>query len=452
MPVRSAFTGSSNGWFLSVDATVLRECAQNDQVATLGIVSNAFTGRGDNAIGSPSKGVSTFGYLQLENKPVENEEVPVPSPRTGVKSSIENNEFPGSAIEYEVDGTSKGIAGVSVVRKEGNCKSVSKKRKSKRIKEDTMRDDTSNVDDASVVGLGDRAVQQDIEVVAKILENENKEVVMEIEVLKEHEHTDCNNGNTKNDIGTPVSMKEAAEPGLTANVKHKKRKRSLTVDSKEILKVETAAQKDEAHKSDEAHEERKESTDQFELKNENYRYDVEHKDDKVTGATLDTVTPAKKKRKKRKEKSGEKTLSKAKLINDFNVDISSHHDLEDLQKIKNSSEDQSSEKFNGTDPLKTIVEGSRRKGKKNSSNPHETPVLTSSRNVEEADPSSIRKGGQEEISLSKGDTIWEKGEHSKVPVLFVLTLYHVKISVLCFFCIEIKLIKEIRFRILKIYY
>ncbi|XP_017418789.1 uncharacterized protein LOC108329203 isoform X2 [Vigna angularis] len=409
MPVRSAFTGSLQSWFVSVDATVVRECSQNYQVATLGIVSNALTGRGDNAIGSPSKGV-----LQLENKLVENVEVPVPSPcvsqhtgkgageklDTGVKSSGENIELPGSAIEYEVDGTDKNIGSVCVVRKERNSKSVSdssRKRKGKRKKEDAFRDDTSNVDDASVVGLSDCAIQQDIEVVAKTLENANKEVIMEFEVLKEHQHTDGNNRNTKRDLDTAVSMKEASEPELISDKKHKKRKRSLIDDSKELFKEETAAQKDEAHKSDEAHEERKELKDQFELKNENYRYGVEYKDDKVTGDILDTVTPAKKKRKCSKEKS----LSKAKLINDFNVEISSHHDLEKLQKIKNSNDDQSAEKFSDTDPLRTILEGRRRKGKKNSSNPHETHLISSFRNVEEEDHSSIQKGGQEEISLPK---------------------------------------------------
>ncbi|XP_014494429.1 uncharacterized protein LOC106756489 isoform X2 [Vigna radiata var. radiata] len=407
MPVRSAFTPSQS-WFVNVDATVVRECSQNYQVASLGIVSNALTGRGDNAIGSPSKGV-----LQLENKPVENVEVPVPSPcvsqhtgkgageklDTGVKSSVENIELPGSAMEYEVDGTNKNIGGVCAVRKERNSKSVSdssRKGKVKRKKEDAFRDDTSNVDDASVVGLSDCAIQQDIEVVAKTLENANKEVIMEIEVLKEHQHTDGNNSNTKSDLDTAVSMKEASEPELIADKKHEKRKRSLIDDSKEIFKEETAAQKDEAHKSDEAHEERKELKDQFELRNENYRYGVEYKDDKVTGDILDTVSPAKKKRKCKKERS----LSTAKLINDYNVDISSHHDLENLQKIKNSNDDQSAEKFSDTDPLRTIVEGRRRKGKKNSSNPYETPLISSSRNVVE-DHSSIQNGGPEEISLSK---------------------------------------------------
>ncbi|XP_027920713.1 ankyrin repeat domain-containing protein 11-like [Vigna unguiculata] len=425
MPVRSAFTGTLKSWLVSVDATVVRECSRNYQVATLGIVSNALTGRGDNGICSPSKGVSTFGNFnlqQLEKKPVENAEVPVRSPcvsqhsgkgaaeklDTGVKSSVENNDLPGSAMEYEVDGTNKSIEGVCVVRKERNSKSVSdlsRKRKGKRKKEDAFRDDTLNVGDASVVGLGDCAIQQDIEVVAKTLENANKEVIMEIDVLKEHMHTDCNNSNTKNDINTAVSLQEASEPELSADKKHKKRKRSLSDDSKEIFKEETAAQKDEAHKSDEAHEERKELKDQFELKNENYRYGVEYKDDKVTGDILDAETPTKKKRKSSKEKSRDKSLPRAKLINDFNVDISSHHDLEDLQKIKNSNDDQSSaEKFSDNDTLRTIL-GRRRKGKKNSSNPHETPLITSSRNVEEEDHSSIQRGDQEEISLSKDMTM-----------------------------------------------
>ncbi|RDX67502.1 hypothetical protein CR513_53609, partial [Mucuna pruriens] len=517
MPVKSAFSGFNKNWFLSVDASVLGESAQNEQlfshgspnrVACLGIASNALIGIGDNAISFPSKRVSGFDNFklpQLENRLVENEAIPVASPcvsehtgkgglknldtgvtpssvnNTGIplpgsvpetedrcfvnrkllpslniecevdgsgkdikddrdvceenplmsvpsakkkrkskrkkedtvwgdsskddfasvdnplsfpskRASGVNNELPGSPIECEVDGTNKGIKDACIVREEGNCKSVSnvkKKQKSRRKKEDTLRDDTSKENDASVIGSV--IIQQDIEVVANPSENAGKEVIKETEVLKEHQHTDCNNNNTNNDIDTAASMKEASESGPATNKKNRKRKRPLTVDSKQMFKVETASQKDEVQKLDEAHKERKKSKDRFELMNEKSRDDVEHKHNKVTE---DTGPPAKKK-KKGKEKSGEKSLSKAKLINDFNVDNASHHVLEDQQKITNSNADQSAD----TDPLRTSVQGRRRKGKISSSNPHETPVVTSSRKDEEADHSSIQRGGvQEEIS------------------------------------------------------
>ena len=149
---------------------------------------------------------------------------------------------------------------------------MKKKLKGKRKKLGTLQHDTSKVNDASVVGSGDYTIQQDIEVIANPSEDADKEVTKETEILKEHQHTDCNNNNTKNDIDVAAS----------ANKKHKKRKRSLTVDSKEMFKVETAIQKDEMHKSDEAHKERKESKEQFELKNEKSRDDVEYKQDQVT--------------------------------------------------------------------------------------------------------------------------------------------------------------------------
>ncbi|KAG4995546.1 hypothetical protein AAZX31_11G250300 [Glycine max] len=487
MPVRSAFSGVKESWFLTVDVSVLRECAQNDQLFSLGIANNALT------VGSPSKRGCTFDNFklpQLDNRPVENEEIPVASPHVlkhtgkGVKSSghhdtgtplpgsipetedhcfvnrklpslntecevdgsgkgikddrnvceeapvssakkirksnrkkqdmvqddnskdaaavdnalsfpskrasSANNELPGSRIECEVDGTNEGIKDACIVHEEGNCKSVSsvkKKQKGKRKKEDAVQHDTSKVNDSSVVGSGDYTIQQDIQVVANPSEDADKEVIKETEILKEHQHADGSNNNTKNDIDVAAS----------ANKKHKKRKRSLTVDSKEMFKVETAIQKDEMHKSDEAHKERKESKEQFELKNEKSRDDVEYKQDQVTEDILNTGPPAKKKR-NGKEKSGEESLSKANLINDFNVDSTSHHILEDQQKIKNSNADQSAEHFDDTNPPRTSVRGRRKKGKINSSNPYETPVVTSSRKDEEADCSSIQRGVQKEIS------------------------------------------------------
>ncbi|KAG5093340.1 hypothetical protein JHK84_048928 [Glycine max] len=319
------------------------------------------------------------------------------------RASGANNELPGSRIEHEVDGTIEGIKDACIVHEEGNCKSVSnvkKKLKGKRKKLGTLQHDTSKVNDASVVGSGDYTIQQDIEVIANPSEDADKEVTKETEILKEHQHTDCNNNNTKNDIDVAAS----------ANKKHRKRKRSLAVDSKEMFKVETAIQQDEVHKSNEAHKEKKESKEQFELKNEKSRDDVEYKQDQVTEDILNTGPPAKKKR-NGKEKSVEVILSKAKLINHFNGDNASHHILEDQQKIKNSNADQSAKHFDDTDPPRTSVQGRRKKGKINSSNPHETPVVTSSRKGEEADCSSIQRGVQEEISedaLSSKDNSMRK--------------------------------------------
>ncbi|KAG4923137.1 hypothetical protein JHK87_048677 [Glycine soja] len=319
------------------------------------------------------------------------------------RASGANNELPGSRIEHEVDGTIEGIKDACIVHEEGNCKSVSnvkKKLKGKRKKLGTLQHDTSKVNDASVVGSGDYTIQQDIEVIANPSEDADKEVTKETEILKEHQHTDCNNNNTKNDIDVAAS----------ANKKHRKRKRSLAVDSKEMFKVETAIQQDEVHKSNEAHKEKKESKEQFELKNEKSRDDVEYKQDQVTEDILNTGPPAKKKR-NGKEKSVEVILSKAKLINHFNGDNASHHILEDQQKIKNSNADQSAKHFDDTDPPRTSVQGRRKKGKINSSNPHETPVVTSSRKGEEAGCSSIQRGVQEEISedaLSSKDNSMSK--------------------------------------------
>lgn len=352
-------------------------------------------------------------------------------------ASCVTNKLPHSHIECEVDG---------IVHEEENCKSVSnvkkkqkskrkkedsvgedtvlddtskvneisavvkKKHKSKREKEDTVPDYTSKVNDVSVNGSGGYAIQQDIEVVANPSENADREVIMETEVLKEHQHTDCNNNNAKNDLDASVLMSRVLEPGPVANKKHKKRKRSLPDDSKDRFSVETASKKDEVQKFDEAPKERIESKDQVELENNKSGDDVEDKHDKVTEDIFNTEPPAKKK--KRKEKSREKSLSEAKLINDFNVDNASRPILEDQQKNKNSNADQSAEQFSETDSLRSSVQGRRRKGKINSSNPPETSVITSSRKDEEADRSSIQRGIQEEISedglFSKGDTTWKR--------------------------------------------
>ncbi|KAJ1392867.1 hypothetical protein SESBI_35452 [Sesbania bispinosa] len=354
----------------------------------------------DDPLSFPSKGASGFNNFQvpqLENKQDEKEEIPIVVPCVSENTSKEvvksmqisdTETRPNSHVECEVDGSNKGIKDDHIVCEEGASKpapSAKKKHKSKRKKEDTVQDDTSKENDASTV------------VLANLSENANKEVNEETEGLKEHQHPECNNNNDKNDTDA-VSMKEPSELGPTANKKHRKRKRSMTHDSKEMLKVGTASQNDEAQKSDEAHEERKDSKDQLELNNDKSRGDVEYKHNKVTEDILDTKSPAKKKQ-KGKEKKGEKSLSNAELINDFNVDNAFHHLLEDQQNIKKSSAGQSDEHFSDADTLRTSVRGRRKKGKINSSNLHETPVVTSSRKDEEADHSSTqREGVQEEIS------------------------------------------------------
>nr|KYP75730.1 hypothetical protein KK1_019930 [Cajanus cajan] len=503
MLVRSAFSAgcSNKSWFLSVDAAVLGERAQNEHfvyhgspnhVATLGIANNALVASHD-PLCFPSKKVSTFDNSQLpqlENKLIENGELPVASPSvsehtgkgavenlgTGVKLSGNNdvaNAFPPSVSETEnhcilhehpslnieghVDGSGKGIKDNRTVCEENpliSAPSVKRKRKSKMKKEDTVQNDDSK-DNASFVddplcfpskkvstfdnsqlphlnieghvdgsgkGIEDNRTvceenplisapsvkrkrktmrkkedtvqdddskgnaafvdnplsfpsKRDIDVVANPSELADKEVISKTEDLKEHQYTDCNNNNIKNDIDVAVSIKEASEPGLATNKKHKRMKRSLTV---------------------EAHEERKESEDLFEHKNEKSRDNDEYKDNKATEDILHTDPPAKKK--KGKGKSGEKSLSEEKLFNDLNADNASIHVLEDKQKIQNSNAGQSAEHFNDTDLLKTSVRSKRRKGKMNSSNPPETPVVTSSRKEEEADHSGIQRGVQEEIS------------------------------------------------------
>ncbi|KAL2332709.1 hypothetical protein Fmac_013922 [Flemingia macrophylla] len=290
---------------------------------------------------------------------------------TSKKASSVNNELPVSGIECEVDGTNKGIKD-----EEGNCKSASnekKRQKSKKKQVSTVREDDLKENGASVVGSINYTMQQGIEIVTNHSENADKEVINETEVLKEPQHTDCTNNNNKNDIDAAASIKEASEPGLATNKKHKKRKRSLIV---------------------EAHEERKETDDQFELKNE--KSNAEYKDNKATEDILNTEPPAKKK--KGKDKSGEESLSKEKLIDDFNADNASQHVAEDQHNIKNSNADQSTEHFNDADPLITSVRRKKRKGKVNSSNPPETPVVTSSRKDEQADRFSIQRGVLEEIS------------------------------------------------------
>lgn len=398
----------------------------------------------DNPLSIASKRVSSFSNSQVpqsENKLDEKEESHFASPcvseRTGkivqnlekgAKSSCNNDteislpgsipetddncyvniELPSLHIECEVDRLSKGITkddcnvceedpSISVPR-------VKKKGKSKRKKEDILQDDTSKENVASV----DNPLSVPSKKVSPLtnfaLQLENKQ--------DEKEDIDVDD----------ESMKETSKARPAGNKKHAKRKRSLTHDSKEMLKVETTSQKDEAQKLDEVLKDSKESKDQFEFNNDKSRSDVQDKHDKVPEDVSETRVSAKKKQ-KGKVKNGDKSLSKEKLsmISDFDVEKASHHFLEDQQKIKNNSDEQSAEHFKDADPLSTSVLDSRRNGKKISSNRHETPVVTSSRKDYEADPSSIQEDVQQEISedglFSKGDTAQEMGENRKVPDL-----------------------------------
>ncbi|XP_045812095.1 uncharacterized protein LOC123906270 isoform X2 [Trifolium pratense] len=202
----------------------------------------------DNPLGYPSEKASSINNFQVpqsENKQGEKEiHVDLPRVPEHTEKSDKNLEMvPNSHIEYEVDGFKP-------------APSAKKKRKSGRKKEDTTRDDTLKEKDVSVVV----PVQHDIVVLANSSKNADKEIIKETEVLKEHQNTESNNNNTKND-GNVVSMKEASELKSPVKKKHKKSKRSLSHNSNETSKVETASQKDQAQTADGAHRERKESED-----------------------------------------------------------------------------------------------------------------------------------------------------------------------------------------------
>ncbi|QHN93494.1 uncharacterized protein DS421_17g593150 [Arachis hypogaea] len=86
----------------------------------------------------------------------------------------------------------------------------------------TRKEDDTVEYDASVFRPGNDTVQREIEVMADPSLNATKEVIIESEVLKEHQHNEFNDNNTTIGIGTE-SMKEATEPLRATNKKKKVR-------------------------------------------------------------------------------------------------------------------------------------------------------------------------------------------------------------------------------------
>ncbi|CAL0327984.1 unnamed protein product [Lupinus luteus] len=371
----------------------------------------------DNDLSVASKRVSrsiNFKVPQVEKKLDEKEKSQFASPREsentgkvvkksrkGVKSSsnndtgipllssnpeTENHDNVNKELRSKVDRSSKGTTkGDYNVREEDPLTpvpSVKEKRRSKRKKGGIVQDDTSKENVASV--------DNPLSVPSKNVSSWNNFQAPKLE-SKQDEKEDV-------DIGVE-SMKEASTAGPAADKKRKKRKRSSAHDSKEILEVDAASQKDAAQETDEAHKQSKGSKDQLEYNNDKSRDDAQSKKNEVTEDFSDARPPAKKKR-KGKHKSEDKSLSneKSSMISDFNVENASNHLLEDQQKIKNGSNEQSAEHFKDAEPPKTSVPDKRKKGKKHSSNPRQTPVVTSSRKRYEADPSSIGGGIEEGIS------------------------------------------------------
>ncbi|KAF1864349.1 hypothetical protein Lal_00022005 [Lupinus albus] len=380
----------------------------------------------DNVLSVASKSVSrsiNFKVPQVENKLDEKEKNQFASPRVsentgkvdkksgkGVKSSsnndtgipllgsipeTENHDNIKKELRSKVDRSSKGTTKDDYnVHEEDPLTPMPsvKEKRSKRKKGGVVQDDTSKENIGSV--------DNPLSVPSRNVSSLNNFQTPQLE--SKHDE--------KEGVGIgDESMKEASTEGPAANKKHKKRKRSSTHDSKETLEVEVATQKDAAQKPDEAHKQSKGTKDQLEYNNDKSRDYAQSKKNEVTEDFSDARPPAKKKH-KGKHKSEDKSLSKEKssMVSDFNVENAPDHLLEDQQKIKNSSNEQSAEHFKDAEPPKTSVPGRRKKGKKNKSNPLQTPVVTSSRKGYEADPTSIGGGIEEEISevgiLSKGDT------------------------------------------------
>ncbi|XP_019438333.1 PREDICTED: uncharacterized protein LOC109344150 isoform X1 [Lupinus angustifolius] len=371
----------------------------------------------DNVLSVASKRVSrsiNFKVPQVENKLDEKEKSQFASPREsentgkvvkksgkGVKSSsnndtgipllgsfpeTENHDSVNKELRSKLDRSSKGTTkGDYNVHKEDPLTpmpSVKEKWRSKRKKGGIVQDDTSKENIASA--------DNPLSVPSKDVSSLNTFQAPQLE-SKQDEKEDVEIGDE--------SMKEASTAGPAANKKHKKRKRSSTLDSTEMLEIEAASQKDAAQEPDEAHKQSKRSKDQLEYNNDKSRDDARSKKNEVTEDFSDARPPAKKKR-KGKNRSEDKSLSKEKssMVSDFNVENAPDHLLEDQQKIKNSSNEQTGEHIKDAEPPKTSVPDRRKKGKKNSSNPPQTPVVTSSRKGYEADPSSIGGGIEEEIS------------------------------------------------------
>ncbi|QHN81502.1 hypothetical protein HN51_058276 [Arachis hypogaea] len=187
MFVKSAFYGFNKSWFLSVDASPLGERGQNDcssgsrsQKILLGNSDNALTGL--------------------------------------INDEKDEHDF--------VNPSDKAVKDDNVVCEDEMSKSVSS---AKEKQKSTRKEDDTPEYDASVFRPGNDTIQREIEVMADPSLNATKEVIIESEVLKEHQHNEFNNNNATIGIGTE-SMKEASEPVRATN-KQKKSKRSLIHDA-----------------------------------------------------------------------------------------------------------------------------------------------------------------------------------------------------------------------------
>ncbi|CAL0333118.1 unnamed protein product [Lupinus luteus] len=294
----------------------------------------------DNALRVPSKSVSSFNSIQKphwENKKDEKQESHFASscvskntgevvkklgkgvesstnndtgiPLLGSTPETKNHHNVNKEIPSKLDGSSKGtIKNDCNVHEEDPSTpmpSVKEKRRSKRKKENIVQDDTSKENIDNPLSVPSKKVFSLNNFQASKLGSEQDE---------------------KDDIDIgDESVKEASTAGPTAIKKHKKRKRSSTHDSKEMLELETTSQKDEAQKPDEAYKQSKESKDQLEYNNDTSRGDSQSKHNKVTEDFSDTRTPAKKKQKGKDKSTPGVDLSMNKsTINNMEIGKDAH--------------------------------------------------------------------------------------------------------------------------------
>ncbi|OIV98455.1 hypothetical protein TanjilG_16782 [Lupinus angustifolius] len=242
----------------------------------------------DNALRVPSKSVSSFNNIQTpqwENKKDEKQE----------------SHFASSCVSKNTNnGTIKNDCNVHEEDPSTPMPSVKEKRRSKRKKENIVQDDTSKEN-----------IDNPLSVPSKKVFSLNNFPASKLESKQDQ----------KEDINIrDESVKEASTAGPAANKKHKKRKRSSTHDSKEMLELETTSQKDEAQKPDEAYKQSKESKDQLEHNNDKSRGDSQSKHNKVTEDFSDIRTPAEKKQKGKDKSTPGVDLSMNKsTINDMEI-------------------------------------------------------------------------------------------------------------------------------------
>ncbi|XLT46695.1 hypothetical protein HN873_039299 [Arachis hypogaea] len=153
-----------------------------------------------------------------------------------VKSAFYDNALTGLINDEKeehdfVNAFDKAVKDDNVVCEDEMSKSVSS---AKEKQMSTRKEDDTVEYDASVFRPGNDTVQREIDVMADPSLNATKEVIIESEVLKEHQHNEFNDNNATIGIGTE-SMKEATEP-LRATNKKKKSKRYLIHDADIIEK------------------------------------------------------------------------------------------------------------------------------------------------------------------------------------------------------------------------